>query len=265
MLNIPLPRLLPTAIAAMVTLLVLKCGGLVQGAITHADRPRDVTVMVSSAVGAEHLQEPPKPVAASAAPTASSAGQKPASAQKAVTQGASAAAGQATPASAPAAAADATDAALAPPPVSDSEKALLQELRQRRKELDARAAAVSTRESVLAAAEQKLGARVGELQSLQKRLEVLDAAQKQKEDAGWQGMVKLYEAMKPKDAATIFNELSMPVLLQVLDRMKDAKAAAIMAAMTPDKARDVTAELAQLRTGRDSSAAATSKPNPAGG
>ena len=43
----------------------------------------------------------------------------------------------------------------------------------------------------------------------------------------------------------------MPVLLQVLDRMKDAKAALVMAAMNPDKARDVTAELAQMRTGKD--------------
>ena len=90
-----------------------------------------------------------------------------------------------------------------------------------------------------------------ELQILQKKLEGLDTAQKQKEDAGWQGLVKLYEAMKPKDAATIFNDLSMPVLLQVLDRMKDSKAAAVMAAMNPDKARDVTADLAQLRTGHD--------------
>jgi flagellar motility protein MotE (MotC chaperone) len=48
----------------------------------------------------------------------------------------------------------------------------------------------------------------------------------------------------------IFNGLSMPVLLQVLDRMKDAKAAAVMAAMAPEKARDVTAELARMRTGQ---------------
>jgi flagellar motility protein MotE (MotC chaperone) len=43
----------------------------------------------------------------------------------------------------------------------------------------------------------------------------------------------------------------MPVLLQVLDRMKDAKTAAVMAAMNPDRARDVTAELAQMRSGKD--------------
>ena len=99
--------------------------------------------------------------------------------------------------------------------------------------------------------EQKLSARVAELQALQKKLEALDAARKEREDASWQGLVKLYEAMKPRDAATIFNDLEMPVLLQVVDRMKEAKAAPVLAAMQPDKARDVTAKLAQMRTQRD--------------
>jgi flagellar motility protein MotE (MotC chaperone) len=151
--------------------------------------------------------------------------------------------------------------------MTESEKALLQDLRQRRQELDSRAAAVAARESVLVATEQKLSVRVAELQALQQKLEGLDAAQKQREDAGWQGLVKLYESMKPKDAATIFNDLSMPVLLQLMDRMKDAKAALVMAAMNPDKARDVTAELAQMRTGRDASGAPVAglKNNAAGG
>ncbi len=144
---------------------------------------------------------------------------------------------------------------------------MLQDLRQRRKELDARAEAVAARESLIAATEQKLTARVTELQTLQKKLEGLDAARKQKEEAGWQGLAKLYEAMKPRDAATIFNDLQMPVLLQVLDRMKDAKAAAVMASMNPDKAREVTAELAQMRIGRDATQAAPggSPTNPTGG
>ncbi|HEY2620636.1 MAG TPA: hypothetical protein VGI78_25070 [Acetobacteraceae bacterium] len=139
----------------------------------------------------------------------------------------------------------------APPPVSDAERTVLLELRQRRQELDARDAVLATRESVLAAAEQKLTARVTELQTLQKQLEALEAARKEREDASWQGLVKLYEAMKPRDAATIFNDLEMPVLLQVVDRMKEAKAAPVLAAMQPDKARDLTAKLAQMRTRRD--------------
>jgi flagellar motility protein MotE (MotC chaperone) len=92
---------------------------------------------------------------------------------------------------------------------------------------------------------------VAELQALQKRLEALEATRQEREDSNWQRMVKLYEAMKPRDAATIFNELDMPVLLQVVDRMKEAKAAPVLAAMQPDKARDVTAQIAKLRTNRD--------------
>ena len=102
--------------------------------------------------------------------------------------------------------------------------------------------ALAARESLLAAAEQKLSARVAELQALQKKLEALgDAHARSARTSSWQGLVKLYEAMKPRDAATIFNDLEMPVLLQVVDRMKEAKAAPVLAAMQPDKARDVTA------------------------
>jgi flagellar motility protein MotE (MotC chaperone) len=284
MLNIPLPRLLPTTITAMVVLLVFKCAVLLQGAITLGPKPERVMVAVASAEGAEHIQEAPKPVPPSASQTPSTAGaekkpgeKKPgektigdkATGDKTTGEKPARPVAAATPPAGPTqttdAAASSVPAADAPPPVTDGEKALLQELRQRRKELEARADSVTTRESVLVAAEQKLGARVGELQSLQKRLEGLDTAQKQKEDAGWQGLVKLYEAMKPREAATIFNELSMPVLLQVLDRMKDAKAAAVMAAMNPDKARDVTDGLAQMRTGRDQTAVSAPKFGQLGG
>jgi flagellar motility protein MotE (MotC chaperone) len=152
----------------------------------------------------------------------------------------------------------------AEPPVSDSERAVLLELRQRRQELDAREAALNTRESVLAAAEQKLSGRVGELIALQKRLEALEAGRAEREEASWQGLVKVYETMKPRDAATIFNDLAQPVLLNVLDRMKDAKAAPVLAAMNPDKARDVTAELAQLRSQRNAPLDAAGPGSPKG-
>jgi flagellar motility protein MotE (MotC chaperone) len=233
MLKIPTPRLLPATIAAMGGLLLLKCGILLQAVVTHQPRPDSLIVAAAHAAGTEAPKE--RVPNGHANPTQSSA-HKPA-----------------TPITA------ATVPELpnlpkpdGPPAVSDSERALLQDLRQRRKELDARAATDAAHESILVAAEQKLATRVSEMQALQKRLEGLDVAQKQKEDSGWQGLVKMYEAMKPKDAATIFNDLSMSVLLPVMDRMKDSKAALVMAAMNPDKARDVTAQLAQLRTGRNS-------------
>lgn len=134
-----------------------------------------------------------------------------------------------------------------PAAISPSERALLLDLRKRRKALDARAAALNARASVLAAAEQKLDQRVAELKTLQKRLETIEAARKQRESRAWDGLVNLYQSMKPRDAATIFNDLDMPVLLAVVDRMNARKAAAILADMQPDRAREVTAKLAALR------------------
>ena len=61
-------------------------------------------------------------------------------------------------------------------------------------------------------------------------------------------LVKVYESMKPRDAAAIFNEMDLPVLLQVVDRMKDTKAAPVLAAMQPDRARLLTSQLAAQRT-----------------
>nr|WP_294509779.1 hypothetical protein [uncultured Rhodopila sp.] len=215
-LKIPAPRLLPMTIATLTALLAVKSVVFLEAALTEGRKPGGGMVTIAKAAGPEREAEHVKP------PPAPPPEQKPAE---------------------------------CPPQISDSEKSVLLDLRQRRQQLDALGESLTARESLLAAAEQKIAARVTELQSLQRRLEALDAAQKQKEDAGWQGLVKMYEAMKPRDAAAIFNDLALPVLLPVLDRMKDAKAAAVLSAMTPEKARDVTAELVQMRMGHDPPAA----------
>lgn len=135
-----------------------------------------------------------------------------------------------------------------PEPVSAAELQLLQDLRGRRIQLDQRERALAERESVLDAAEHRVTARVAELAALQARLEALEAERHTHEEANWAGIVKVYETMKPRDAAAIFNDMDMPVLLQVVDRMKDAKAALVLGAMQPDRARLLTAQLAAMRT-----------------
>ncbi len=236
------PRLLPMTIATLAALLMLKCGILLQAVVTHGGRSDSVMVGAANAASTERSPEAPAAAPAAPHPKPAADGAPPAAAQKPAADNAAPAAAQKPVAPSP--------ASESPQPVSETERALLQDLRQRRQELDALAASVATRESVMTAAEQKLATRMAELQALQKKLEGLDSVQKQKVETGWQGLVKVYEAMKPKDAANIFNDLQMPVLLQVLDRMKDSKTAAVMAAMNPDRARDVTAELALMRTGK---------------
>ena len=222
------PRLLPVTIVALAVALLLKTTLLVRLAI-HAGGPQAL-IAAAWAAGPE-------------APAAAKPAAAPAPAQ----------ASEATPGM--------DTNAQGVPAISDAERAVLLELRDRRRELEARAASLASRESLLNAAETKLSARVAELQALQKQLESLDATHKQQEDAAWQGLVKVYETMKPRDAAVIFNDLGMPVLLAVIDRMKEAKAAAILAAMVPEKARDVTTQLALSRT-RGAAADSGDKPAP---
>ncbi len=74
--------------------------------------------------------------------------------------------------------------------------------------------------------------------------------------------------MKPKDAAEIFDNLELPVLVDVTGRMKEAKLAPVLAAMTPERARILTVKLAQRRRDMegavaDAKAALGTDPTPA--
>jgi flagellar motility protein MotE (MotC chaperone) len=149
-----------------------------------------------------------------------------------------------------------------PAPISAEELRLLQDLRGRRQEWDAKDRALSERENVLNAAEQRLAVRATELTALQTRLEQLEKSRVERDDANWAGLVKVYETMKPRDAASIFNDMDMPVLLQIVDRMKEGKTAAIFGAMSPDRARLLTAQLAAKRS-RTTTVADPGTPAPA--
>lgn len=161
------------------------------------------------------------------------------------------------PAPPPAAAAprrQAPPVAIAPPapdPAAQAERALLEQLRARRTDIEAREQAVAVQAMLLQATEARIARRVEELTAMQRRLESLDQARGEREEAGWRGLVRTYEAMRPRDAATIFDDLELPVLVEILDRMADRKAAPVIGAMRPDKARVVTAELARHRARRN--------------
>lgn len=236
------PRWLPATIGVLAGLLAMKSVTLVR-AVMMPGQSVDISFLSSNARAADKAsgQKPattPAPEAKSPAAPASPSAAQPTQAQPAQAQPA-----QAQPAQ--------VQASQAEPPMTQGERTILLELRQRRQELEGREAALVEREAVISAAQEKLAARVEELRGLQQRLEALDTDRRKQDDTSWQGLVKLYETMKPREAATIFNDLAMPVLVPVMDRMKDAKAAAILAAMDPDKARLITQALAKLRSHAD--------------
>ncbi len=144
-----------------------------------------------------------------------------------------------------------TSAPVQPPPASSAELQLLQDLRKRRQALDERERQLDQKADLVQAAELKLQARLDELTALQTRLEQVEDDRRKRNAANWNGLVKTYEDMKPRDAAGIFNVLDMNVLLEVLDRMDERKAAAVLAAMLPERARLATQMLAQKRLHAD--------------
>lgn len=136
------------------------------------------------------------------------------------------------------------------PPAPDAlaERAVLEALRARRAEIEAREAALVQREMLVAAVERRVTGRLEELTALQQRLEAEARSRDERTEQGWRQMVGLYERMRPRDAAGIFDDLDMPVLIQVVDRMRENKAAPVLAAMRPERARLVTTELARHRS-----------------
>lgn len=134
--------------------------------------------------------------------------------------------------------------ATAEPEISKSERTVLQSLASRRKELDTRAGELDTREQLLAAAERRVEERIAELKEIEARINERIGAEDEANEARIAGLVSMYETMKPKDAARIFERLDMGVLLDVVMRMQPRKMAAVLAAMDPVVAQDLTVELA---------------------
>lgn len=131
--------------------------------------------------------------------------------------------------------------------LSDEEIVLLQQLGQRRKEIEQRAREIEQRAALLEAAEQRIDDKVEELKQLQAAIQEMLVQHSEQEEDQLRSLVKIYENMKPKDAARIFEQLDMLVLLEVVDRMNERRVAPILAKMNPSKAQEVTLELAQRR------------------
>ncbi len=132
---------------------------------------------------------------------------------------------------------------------SGAERAILERLQQRREELDARARELDIRENMIKAAEQRIDAHLAEIKEVESRIKVETEQKDEAEAARFKGLVTLYENMKARDAAKIFNRLDMDVLLKVAAQINPRTMADIMAQMTPDVAERLTVELASKAQG----------------
>jgi len=125
-----------------------------------------------------------------------------------------------------------------------SEVELLGRLSERRDALDAREKELEMRLALVEAAEKRLDERTATLKAVEAKINALVDEKKSAEKEQFAGIVAMYETMKPKEAATIFNQLDMSVLMRVAQAMNPRKMAPILARMDPLKAKSLTSGLA---------------------
>ncbi|RYE48063.1 MAG: hypothetical protein EOP24_09565 [Hyphomicrobiales bacterium] len=125
-----------------------------------------------------------------------------------------------------------------------SESELLGRLGERRDSLDAREKELEMRMALVEAAEKRLDERTATLKAIEAKINALVDETKAAENEQFASIVAMYETMKAKEAATIFNQLDMPVLMRVARAMNPRKMAPVLARMDPMKAKSLTAGLA---------------------
>jgi flagellar motility protein MotE (MotC chaperone) len=122
---------------------------------------------------------------------------------------------------------------------------LASRLGERRADLDAREKELEMRLALVEAAEKRIEERSAVLKALEAQIGALVEEKKSDEKEQFAGIVAMYETMKPKEAATIFNALDNEVLLRVARAMNPRKMAPILARMDPLKAKSLTTGLAR--------------------
>jgi flagellar motility protein MotE (MotC chaperone) len=91
--------------------------------------------------------------------------------------------------------------------------------------------------------------RVSQLKAVEAQITVATGKKEEAEAARFKSLVTMYESMKPRDAAKIFDRLEVAVLLEVASQINPRRMADILALMAPETARRLTVELATRAQG----------------
>jgi flagellar motility protein MotE (MotC chaperone) len=248
-----MPRLRLGLFALMFVLVLMMGSRVVEVAqqIAKGNTPDAFAPVVAEEKAADTKKEDMKP--AEAAKPDAEAEKKAAEEKAADAKAETAAKAEPAPAAAPAspgpeAAPHVEDPVLTEPEnYTDAEVNILKKLSERRQELDKRGREIDQREALLRVTEQRVDKKIGDLKNMQEQIrKVLGDADKA-QLAQEASMVKIYETMKPKDAAKIFENLDMPVLMSVVSRMKEARVAPILGEMDPVKAKELTTALMEKK------------------
>jgi len=134
------------------------------------------------------------------------------------------------------------------PAPSPSERAILERLQERRQELDTRGREIELRENLLKAAEKKYEAHANELRDQEANAPAALQKKEEAEAARLKNIVTMYENMKAKDAARIFDRLEMRILVEVASKINPRRMSDILGQMSSEAAERLTVELANRAT-----------------
>jgi flagellar motility protein MotE (MotC chaperone) len=136
-----------------------------------------------------------------------------------------------------------TETAPSLPDGPNTDRTLLERLSERRQALEKQEKDLSEREGLLAAAEKQLEARMAELKAMDDTVKA-DMARKDADLATLKPLIIMYEAMKPKDAARIFEKLDLKAVLPIASGMNPKKFSEVLAQIDPTIAGKLTVGLA---------------------
>lgn len=124
---------------------------------------------------------------------------------------------------------------------------MFEDLSKRREAIDKREKDLMTREALLKATEHELDRKYQELETIRSEIKNLLVEQSEEEKKRIASLVKIYEGMKAKQAASIFNTLDLDVLVDVMTQMSERKVSPILAEMDPERARTITIIMAEQK------------------
>ena len=234
-------RFLPVLILILVAVLPAHVGSLWTGIVKLA--------MAEEATKSSQDAPAPVPTApsATASPTSDTASSDAVPSQAATPAPADQAASATTAQSAPAADGGSASDAFDPLTLTKAELDVLKQLAKRRGELDQRERALKDREALLASTEQRINDEIQKMQQMKAEYEQLKTQRNDAQEANLRRLVTVYEAMKPEEAARIFETMEGSVLLDVVTRMGERRLAPILAQMTPTRAQAITIAMANRR------------------
>lgn len=136
-------------------------------------------------------------------------------------------------------------AETAPPMIDDEETIgiLLARLRAREQDLTRREEELDLRDKTLEKLSQEIGARLEELSAAEETLRQTMAIADSAAENDLENLTKVYENMKPKDAAVLFEAMEPSFAAGFLGRMQTASAAQILSGLSPEKAYAISLTL----------------------